>query len=45
MNNEKKDISFWMEKFFAQESCDEEIHVFDDFSYTNIYRRILGSLK
>ena len=43
--NNEKDISFWMEKFFAQESCDEEIHVFDDFSYTNIYRRILGSLK
>ena len=29
-----------MEKFFAQESCDEEIHTNDDFSYTNIYMRI-----
>ena len=43
--NDESDIRTWMEKFSAQESCVEDNGTINDFSYANLYRRILGSLK
>ena len=49
ISNNEQDIKSWMEKFFHQESfqgCDEEnLSANDHFSYTHLYRRILGCLN